>query len=79
MDVRCAAAGISSALGYLVGFLSNKLFLGIVAILSLNGTFFLYSAVAMIGCFILYFVLPETEGKTLQEIEAFFCKPKKEK
>lgn len=74
MEVRSAAAGVSSAFGYLIGFLSNKLFLSMVAAFTLNGTFLFYSAVAFIGCFVLYFSLPETENKTLEEIQAFFDK-----
>lgn len=76
MDVRSAAAGISSALGYLVGFLSNKLFINMVAEFSLNGTFWFYSAVSLIGVIVLYFTLPETENRTLIEIQAFFVKQK---
>lgn len=40
--------------------------------LTLSGTFWFYSAVAFIGCIILYFTLPETEGRTLLEIEEHF-------
>lgn len=74
MDVRSAAAGLSSAIGYLVGFLSNKLFLSMVAAFTLNGTFWFYSAVAALGCIVMYFVLPETENKTLEEIQMFYVK-----
>lgn len=76
--VRGAAAGVSSALGYLIGFLSNKLFLSAESTFTLHGTFWFYSGVAGIGCVILYFVLPETENKSLLEIEACFDKSKKE-
>lgn len=76
--VRGTAAGISSALGYLVGFLANKVFLNMVALLTLNGVFWFYSAVAIFGCVILFFVLPETENKSLSEIEAFFDKKNKQ-
>lgn len=72
MSVRSGASGMSSGIGYIFGFLSNKLFLGMVANLTLPGTFWFYSAVALIGCITLYFVLPETEGKTLLEIETYF-------
>lgn len=76
--VRGTAAGVSSALGYLIGFLSNKLFLNVESAFTLPGTFWFYSGVAGIGCVILYFVLPETENKSLLEIEAYFDKSKKE-
>lgn len=76
MDVRSAAAGISSAIGYLVGFASNKLFLTMVAAFTLNGTFWFYSAVAALGCIVLFFTLPETENKTIEEIQMFYVKNK---
>lgn len=74
MEVRSAAAGVSSAIGYLIGFLSNKLFLSMVSAFTLNGTFWFYSAVSFIGCIALYFILPETENRTLEEVQAFFDK-----
>lgn len=40
--------------------------------LTLPGTFWFYSAVAFTGCIVFYFVLPETEGRTLLEIEEHF-------
>lgn len=43
-----------------------------LATLSLPGTFFFYAGVALIGTIILYFVLPETEGRSLTEIEEHF-------
>lgn len=75
--VRSGGSGLSSGVGYIFGFLANKLFLTMLDGLTLPGTFWFYSAIALIGCVILYFVLPETEGKTLLEIEAHFVgKPK---
>lgn len=40
--------------------------------MTLPGTFWFYSSVSLLGCLILYFVLPETEGRTLIEIEEHF-------
>lgn len=77
MDIRSAAAGISSAINYFIGFLSNKLFLSMVSTLTLNGTFWFYSAIASVGVLVLYFILPETEGRTLEEVQAFFDKKKR--
>lgn len=74
VSVRSGGSGMSSGIGYLFGFFANKLFLGMVANLTLPGTFWIYSFVALGGCAILYFTLPETEGKTLLEIEAYFVR-----
>lgn len=43
-----------------------------LATLTLPGTFFFYSGVAFVGATVLYFVLPETEGRSLIEIEEHF-------
>lgn len=72
VNVRSGASGLSSGIGYIFGFLANKLFLRMVATMTLPGTFWFYSSIAIIGCIILYFTLPETEGKSLLEIEEYF-------
>lgn len=71
-SVRSGASGISSGTGYMFGFLANKLFLRMLATMTLPGTFWFYSAVALVGAVVLYFILPETEGRTLLEIEQHF-------
>lgn len=71
-SVRSGASGIVSGLGYFFGFLTNKVFLAMVASMTLPGTFWFNSVVSLVGCLILYFTLPETEGKTLFEIEPYF-------
>lgn len=71
--VRSGASGFASGIGYFFGFLTNKIFLGMISSLTLPGTFWFNSAVSLIGCAVLYFILPETEGKTLFEIEPFFA------
>lgn len=40
--------------------------------MTMPGTFWFYSAVSFGGCVALYFVMPETEGRTLLEIEDHF-------
>lgn len=50
----------------------NKLFFSMVATFTLNGTFWFYSAVSFVAVFVLYFILPETEGRTIEEVQTFF-------
>lgn len=63
--VRSTASGASGAVGYVFGFLANKFFLQMLTTLTLPGTFWFYSAVAFFGAITLYYILPETEGRTL--------------
>ncbi|KAH8359792.1 hypothetical protein KR093_008883, partial [Drosophila rubida] len=73
-DIRNSASGFAGGVGYVFGFLANKLFLFMLATLTLPGTFAFYATVAFVGTIVLYFTLPETEGRTLGEIEAHFSK-----
>ncbi|XP_002000342.2 facilitated trehalose transporter Tret1 isoform X2 [Drosophila mojavensis] len=73
-DIRNMASGFAGGVGYVFGFLANKLFLLMLSTLTLPGTFAFYASVAFIGAVVLYYTLPETEGRTLAEIEAHFSK-----
>lgn len=74
---RSSAAGLSSAVGYLFGFLTNKLFLYMVTTLTIRGTYCMYGFTSLIGAILFYFILPETEGKKLNDIENHFAGIKK--
>lgn len=71
-SVRSVAAGISIGTGHVFAFLANKLFLDMMSLMSLQGTFGFYAFISLAGTVILYYALPETEGRTLQEIESHY-------
>lgn len=70
--IRSIASGLCGAMGYVFGFLSNKIFISLQMGITLPGIFWFYSSVSFVGSLILYFALPETEGKTLLEITDHF-------
>lgn len=76
-ETRSTGSGLSGAVGYIFGFIANKIFLSMVATMTLPGTFWLYACVAFAGFIVLFFALPETEGKTLPEIIEHFAGGKK--
>uniref|UniRef100_A0A182KGL3 Major facilitator superfamily (MFS) profile domain-containing protein n=1 Tax=Anopheles christyi TaxID=43041 RepID=A0A182KGL3_9DIPT len=75
-NVRSGGSGLAGGIAYIFGFVANKTFLKMLAIFTLPGTFWIYSLVTITGAMILYKVLPETEGKSLQEIEIYFLSSK---
>ncbi|XP_062712852.1 proton myo-inositol cotransporter hmit-1.2-like [Aedes albopictus] len=77
-SIRSGASGIAGGTGYIFGFLANKLFLKMLATFSLPGTFWIYSAITVVGTIILHRSLPETEGKSLLEIEEYFATRRKD-
>lgn len=69
---RAPAAGLSAAIGYIQGFVPNKIFLSLASSITLPGVFLFYSIIGLLGVCVLYFVLPETEGKPLTDITNHF-------
>uniref|UniRef100_A0A336M0F0 CSON014627 protein n=1 Tax=Culicoides sonorensis TaxID=179676 RepID=A0A336M0F0_CULSO len=69
---RGMASGITAAINYLMFFISTKTYYDLETSVSLFGVITIYGAVGFIGTIFVYFFLPETEGRTLEEIEEHF-------
>lgn len=69
---RGVGSGISSAVAFASFFIVVKTSPSMFATLDEWGTFLTYGSIALVGTAILYFVLPETKGKSLKEIEDRF-------
>ncbi|XP_034836759.1 facilitated trehalose transporter Tret1-2 homolog isoform X2 [Maniola hyperantus] len=70
--VRGLGSGISSATTFVSFFVVVKTAPGMMKNLGEVVTFLIYGIIALVGTGILYFILPETKGKSLQEIEDKF-------
>ena len=70
------AAGIAAAMSYLIWFAATKSFMFLTSIFNLYGMFLMFGILSLFGAFYLNRKMPETEGKTLAEIEEFFNKRK---
>lgn len=66
------ATSLAAALSYVIFFLASKTNYNLEASFHIHGTFLLYSIIGFIGTIYLYFFLPETERRTLVEIEAYY-------
>lgn len=66
------ASGITAALNYIMAFCTTKTYFNIETSLSLFGLIALYAVVDCIGLVYIYLFLPETERRTLEEIELHF-------
>ncbi|XP_038219107.1 facilitated trehalose transporter Tret1-2 homolog [Zerene cesonia] len=74
--VRGLGSGISSATTFVAFFVVVKTAPGMMSNFGEVITFLSYGLIALLGTGVLYFILPETKGKSLQEIEDKFKKPK---
>lgn len=70
--VRGLGSGISSATTFVAFFVVVKTAPGMMTHLGEVITFLIYGTMSLVGTAVLYYILPETKGKSLQEIEERF-------
>lgn len=71
---RGFAVGITVSIGFILSFVNIKTFSTVFEAFGSFWIFSFYALVALVGIVFAVFVLPETKGKSLQEIEAHFLK-----
>lgn len=76
-NIKAVALSASTILGVTLGFLVTKFFEPISATLGLFACFAIFAAVCMLGALFVYFVQPETKGKSFQEIQIKLNRNKK--
>lgn len=74
LNVKGIAAGIATCVGFTFSFIAIKIYPYILLGLGASGVFFFFGAMALIGTIFVILFLPETKGKTLQEIVDGFAK-----
>lgn len=62
-----------SALNFFLIFLNTKMFYSLEPILTMPGEALFSSTVILFGLILMYNILPETENRTLEEIEIHFA------
>eukprot|EP00475_Leptophrys_vorax_P044194 TRINITY_DN875_c0_g1_i1.p1 TRINITY_DN875_c0_g1~~TRINITY_DN875_c0_g1_i1.p1 ORF type:complete len:549 (-),score=169.41 TRINITY_DN875_c0_g1_i1:66-1712(-) len=71
-QVREIAMSLSTLVNWLSAFAVTAALQPLTDAVGSQGVFWLFSAVSVFGVFLIYFTLPETKDKTLEEIEAEF-------
>jgi MFS transporter, SP family, galactose:H+ symporter len=69
LKVRGLAMTIALSANWICNYLVSLTFLGLIERLSLPGTFLLYGLISLCAFWFIYRFIPETHGKTLEEIE----------
>lgn len=70
--VRGLTAGLTVCFAYFMSFIAIKSYPSMLLYMGNDIIFLLYGTVSLLGTLFVYFLLPETKGKTLQEIENLF-------
>lgn len=74
MKLRAAGASVSVAVNRLMNATVSMTFLSLSSAITIGGAFYLYASIAVVAWFFVYFCLPETKGRSLEEMEEVFSK-----
>ncbi len=72
LDVRSKAAGLGTMANWTFNFIVSLTFLLLIEALGQSGTFFLYGAIGLLTLVFCWKLVPETKGKRLEDIQAYF-------
>lgn len=68
-DVKGFAASLAGAFNWILAFIITKTFTNIREAIGIGETFWLFSAFSIVGTVFVFFVVPETKGKSLSDIQ----------
>jgi sugar porter (SP) family MFS transporter len=72
LKVRSKAAGVGTMANWTFNFIVSLTFLLLIDALGRSGAFWFYGAVGLLTLAFCWFLVPETKGRTLEEIQAIF-------
>lgn len=70
--IRGTATGFVTCVAYIFNFVTVKVYPNMVETMKSEGVFCFYGGVALVGTVFIVVCLPETKGKSLEEIEEYF-------
>eukprot|EP00049_Salpingoeca_infusionum_P013390 m.250281 g.250281 ORF g.250281 m.250281 type:complete len:188 (-) comp15433_c0_seq23:100-663(-) len=68
-DIRGRAVAVASTFNWLGNLLVSLTFLTLMDAIGFAGTFFLFAGVGILAAIFIFFQVPETKGKTLEEVQ----------
>ncbi|XP_014087057.2 facilitated trehalose transporter Tret1 isoform X1 [Bactrocera oleae] len=67
--IRGSAASVATAFNWTCTFVVTKTFRDMIDTMGAHGAFWLFGSICVVGLFFVIFYVPETQGKTLEDIE----------
>ncbi len=72
LGIRGRAMGIATFANWISNYFVSLTFLSLIGILGAFGTFWLYAIICILGLWFVIKLVPETKGKTFEQIQAFW-------
>jgi len=74
MWARSFCYSIATSVNWMFNLLISLTFISLTEVLTTHGAFYMYSIIASIGWLLLFWKLPETRGRSLEDISSLFAK-----
>ena len=74
---RSLGNSLATSTNWAFNLLISMTFLTLTETITKQGAFYLYTGIALLGFFTFLWLLPETKGKSLEEVEQLFAQPTK--
>ncbi|KAF8405194.1 hypothetical protein HHK36_010094 [Tetracentron sinense] len=74
LKLRALGASIGAGVNRLMNAAISMSFISIYKAITIGGSFFMFAGIAVVAWLFFFFFLPETKGKSLEEIEMFFAR-----
>jgi MFS family permease len=78
-EAKSTSASLASATNWTTTFLVTKFSINITNAINNSGSYYLFGSVCLIASVFVFLVVPETKGKSVQEMKEYFEGHKKEK
>ncbi|XP_076178551.1 trehalose transporter 1 isoform X2 [Ptiloglossa arizonensis] len=75
VKIRGSAASVATAFNWSCTFIVTKTYEDIVSVFGTHGTFWLFGSIVLVGFIFVIICVPETRGRSLEEIEKRFAGP----
>lgn len=73
MQIRSFGMSVNMSLLYIFGFILMKGFPEMTVLVGMDGTMFIFALVSFVGAIYVIFFVPETKGRTVEEIMAILA------
>jgi SP family facilitated glucose transporter-like MFS transporter 8 len=68
-NIKGIASSLACILNWILAFLVTRFYQDLATSFGIHTTFWIFAAISLIGTVFVFFVVPETKGKTLREIQ----------
>uniref|UniRef100_A0AAR5PN85 Major facilitator superfamily (MFS) profile domain-containing protein n=1 Tax=Dendroctonus ponderosae TaxID=77166 RepID=A0AAR5PN85_DENPD len=68
-EIKSTASSAAATFNWFLAFIVTRFYNNLASAIGGDVTFYLFAAITLVGCAFVYFVMPETKGKTSQEVQ----------